>query len=346
MLIFLLSCSATGTSTRVEPSFIEVTLGTSETGSQTSPLPFSSTTVTVPVSVQTLDRKGEPYPMDGTLHIKVRPGHLDQDDEVILEDGVWSGDVLFRNAFGPTRIWFLDEGEADGSRAASFAAGVSPVITYALPTIAEMQNNEDHETNNLDGEFAELRLDDRNVIVTARDSAGFWVSDISDTAGNYNSLYVYTFSRADDGLQPGVRLTLLTGNNQEYLGTTQLQFPTIEFESSAGYSVPGASEITSDNCADLTAMEKLEASRVVVNNPVIPANFLTDVELSDKYLIYNEWPMQVGECIVYVISNATAPDFNPTEHQGETLSSVSGMLKEYYGEWIVLVVDSSDIVTR
>ena len=162
MILLFLACTAQTTpAARVEPTFIEVTLGTEATGSAETPLPFSATPVTIPVSLQTLDRDGSPYALDGKLSLKVRTGNLDQDDSITVAGGKWSDTVSFKNGFGPVRIWAVDDGAADPDRTPSQAAGVSGELYFALPTIAEMQMNEDHETNNLEGEFAELRVLER-----------------------------------------------------------------------------------------------------------------------------------------------------------------------------------------
>lgn len=345
-MLFFLACSTSSEVTRVEPTFIEVTIDGTETGTFDSPLPFTSVGMNVDISVQTLDFKGQPYDMDGNLTLKVRPGKLDQDETIDVTDGKWSGTVRIKNGFGPTRIWVVDQGDEDSTstRVPSYATGVTDTLWIMLPTIGEMQATTDTETNNLDKEFAEIRVEDRNVVVTARDAAGFWAYDTSDPAASYNGLYVYTFSRPDETLQVGTRLSLLTGNNQEYLATTQFNFPTIEVDTSTTLPVPDAYPITSTSGCPPELVEKLESSRVVMEGAQIPADFMSNADYADKYTNYQEWPVVIGTCAVYVISTSTAPDFNPIDHAGQTLT-ISGMLKEIYGDPVLTIVDASDIQT-
>jgi hypothetical protein len=251
--------------------------------------------------------------------------------------------VELRNGFGPTRLWFSDEGDKDedSGRAASWAAGVSDPIWYARPTVAEMQSTTDHETNQLVGEFAELRTDDRRVVVSAVDAAGFWVADTLDAPGSANGLYVYTFGRPEESVVPGARLSLLTGIDQEYLASTQFSFPNFAVAEGESYDVPAAIEVPS-GCGD-DAMELLEGSRVRATAPTIPSTFVEgSVEFSD-FESYGQWPFTVGSCSLYAESGGTVPDWYPPDHAGETLPYVEGMLKEVYGKWIFLVLDAGGL---
>lgn len=328
---------------RIEPSFIEVELGASATGSSAeAPLPFSIDTVELPVTVRTLDVNGDPTPFDGDLTVKVRPGKIDQDPFVAVTGGEWSGTVKLRAAFGPTRIWFTDEGDkdADSGRAPSFAAGVTDAVHYAKPTIAELQTTDDIETNQLAGEFAMVRVEDRAVVVTARDAAGLWVADTADAPGSGNGLYVYTFSKPDDALAVGAKIVLLTGIDQEYLASTQLSYPTIETDGTT-LEVPEAVELT--GCEDLE-MEGLEASRVRVSGGSISADFVPGSEDYADYETYGQWPLSYGDgCTVYVETGGTAPDFYAPDHAGETLAFVEGFVKQIFDKWVLVVVDAADV---
>ena len=345
-MLLLLACTLPSAS-RVEPSFLEVRLaeGTA-TGSEEAPLPFTSAGVDVTVSVQALNAKGAPYAFNGQLSLKVRPGLLDQAPDVTVTDGHWEGSVRIKNAFGPSRIWLLDEGDRDttSGRPPSYAVGVTDTLWFALPTLREMQTVSDTETNNLDREFAEIRTLDRNVAIVTRDAAGFWATDLDDPPGSYNSIYVYTFGRPEDDMVPGARITLLTGNNQEYLATTQLSFPNIGIDPGISLTLPDAFELNSTVGCSPDTIESLESSKVRIPEAVIPADFINDSELGDKYTEYGEWPVQYGDCTVYVISSTTAPDFNPVTYSGTTLTSITGMLKEIYGDPVLVITDPADIV--
>lgn len=339
-LLAPLGCS-TPTRVRVEPSFVDVAITSGDLGTEDAPVAFESEPVTYGITVSTSDVNGAAYAFNGDLTLQVRPGKLSQDDVITLVDGSWSGTVQFEDGFGPTRIWATDEGDRDDSstREPSWAAGVSDAIHFAYPTIAEMQATDDVETNQLAGEFAELDIADREVIVIARDAAGFWAQDLADPPGSGASLYVYTFSRPDDSLAIGAQLSMLNGIDQEYLASTQFSYPTTAV-TGATFDVPEAVELSGCDDAD---MELLEGARVSVTNGQIPSTFTTDSDDYQDYLDYGQWPLSYGDCTIYVESGSTAPDFYPTEHVGETIGYATGMVKEIYSKWVMVVVDEADI---
>lgn len=340
-MLLLLACTTPSPAERVEPAFIEVSLDGFSPGSRDAPLPFTTGAFDVPVTVRTLDVKGDPYPFEGDLKPKVRPGVLDSEPWIGVTGGEWSGSIRIRNGFGPTRIWLTDEGDKDedSGRAASWGAGVSEAIWFDSPTIGEFQSTDDPETNQLAGEFATVRVADRQVVVTARSAAGFWVTDTADAPGSYNSVFVYTFSRPDDAYVVGARVTLLTGIDQEYLASTQLSFPTLATDGTL-LEVPEAFELT--GCAD-EEMEGLESARVRVSDGEIAATFVEGTEEYADFLTYGQWPITFGSCTVYVESGTTAPDFDPSARAGQVIPRVEGMVKQIFGKWVLVVVDAEDI---
>lgn len=339
-MLLLLACADSASRDRIEPSFIELSLGDVARGSEEAPLAFTSSTVSVPVSIRTLGVDQQPYPFDGQLTVNVRPGKLDSESRVTVSGGEWSGEVQFHSAFGSTRIWVTDD-LATETRSPGYATGVSDELIYQWPTIAEMQTTTDHETNQLDHEFAELRVSDRQVVVTRLDPAGFWVNDLLDSA--YSGLYVYTFNKPDDEIQPGVQIVQLGGIDQEYLASTQLSHATITIGSST-LTVPDPTELDETTACDNDAMEKLEASQVRAANVSIPESFSEQSEEYQDYLDYGQWPIALGACTIYAESTTAAPDFFPIEYAGQTFTRIDGMLKEVYGKWVLVIVDADDIV--
>jgi hypothetical protein len=343
-VLVLAACSAIATRDRVEPSFVSVKLGAFDPGTAEAPLPFSSAGTSVPLTVETLDVGGARYAHSGPLSVSVRPGIVVDPPSVDIVDGAWSGVVTVKNTFGPARIWFSEEDTTDG-RLASFAVGVTDALHFQFPTIAELQAHPDHETNHLDREYAEIRVDDREVVVTARDAAGFWAADLADAGAGYSGIFVYTFQEPDDALVVGAKLTRLDGIDQEYLASTQLSFPTVQTDGTI-LDVPAAVLIDGTTACDDDAMEKREATRVRVEGVTIPATFVPGSAEYSDYESYGQWPIAVGSCTMYAESASTVPDFHPTEHVGATLAHVEGMLKEVYGKWILVVLESTAIGTE
>ncbi len=333
-------------------SFLEVTSSEVFPGTEAAPAPFSADPVDVALRVRALDRDAQPLAVDAVLGVRVRPGTLDGPATVTLVDGAWEGTVTFRYGFGPTRVWFADDREG-GDRVPTWVAAVSDPLWSTLPTLAQIQASEDHETNPLAGEFAEVRTADRRVVVTAVGADGLWLTDLADPPGDYNALYVYTFNKpgytaAEEGeygdeeerdVRVGDRLTVLSGIDQEYLATTQIAHPTYAFGDDAPAPVPDPVVLDAKTACDDRAMERLEASLVRAEGATIPTG---EAAWAD-WAAYGQWPLALGGCTLWVESSGTVPDWSPPDHAGETLSHVQGMLSEVWGSWILLPRDPSDI---
>jgi hypothetical protein len=349
-LAFLLGLSACQTAiennTRAEPSFIQVSLGSSQvTGSLEAPLDFSSEEQMVGLAIETLDRMGDPIDFEGSLQLNVRPGSLTGSPYVSVSGGQWSGEVGIKNGFGPTRVWFTENAPLGSENDASYATGVSDPLFFAIPTIGEMNRIDDHESNQLAKEFAEIRAVDRDIRIVTVGTNGFWATDMLDAAGEHNSLFVYTFSKPEDDVQVGRRLSLLTGNNQEYLATTQISFPTLEVTDEPALEMPAASELPENLCGATDTLEGYESALVSLKNVQIPDGFGTDLSDEDyeDYINYGQWPVvhTTGGCTWYISSAVPCPNFSPTD--GLALAEVTGMLSEVWDKWILTIRSPDDL---
>lgn len=346
-LILLSACSdKAATPARPEPSFFYVEMTEGETGSADSPLPFSSATQSRSFRVTALDREGAPYSVDADITLDVRPGKLDQRPWVRMEGGVWEGAVNFKNGYGPTRVWFSDLGDLDveSPRTPGFATGVSEPIQFALPTIGEMNETDDHETDQLDREFADIRSVDRDIRVSAVGTNGFWVADLADEPSSFNYLFVYTFQRPDDAIEVGRRLSLLTGATQEYLATTQISFPTYDVSDEEIVTMPDPISLTRDQCGQDLILERLENGLVRLEGGVVPTSFTPGSEEYDDYLQYGQWPIRLDagdSCSFYANTGLASPDFTPVA--GQSIPVISGLLSEIWGMWIITPRDGSDL---
>ena len=338
VLFLLLSCTERQDAERVEPSFVVVTLD-GETGTLADPLPFSSETITRTISVSTLDGDANAYPHSGELTVRVRTGKLESAQTITVTDGVWSGEVSFSSSYGPARIWVGDE--RTGS---SYATGVSEALYFNIPTISELNDHEDNDTNHLEGEFAELRLSDREVVVSAIGTDGFWATDQTSLnekgalPGNFASLYVYVFSKPE-GVSVGSRLTVLNGNDQEYLGTTQLSFPVYEIEEDAEYTVYDPIAVDGDTLCDDRSMEALESAIISIPGGTISSNFTENSEDYADYLTYGQWPISLDGCEFYV--DTSGADFTPGADM--EIAEIEGIVSQVFSKWVVLVTASDDI---
>lgn len=376
--LLLLACSTGPTQTDGAGGvrFIDVSLD-SLTGDE-DVLPFSNSTRTVTVTGQTLDGQSEPFSYNGWTELIVRPGRIEQvtgstvvtdqwgRDRYYLQavDGYISAEVAFASSFGDTRVWLSATGSPDGSGdAGTYATGVSDSIHIELPTIAQTQDiseldiEDPFASSPLFGEFATIRTADRDVVVTAMTTKGFWASDLTDAPGNYSGMFVYTFNKPD-GVRVGDKLELLGGGIQEYVGATQLSFPLYEPTPNETLTPPEAAVLSNDDlCADgrpnNMGLEPFESSLVTVLEGTIPDDFKETPPGIDsdkdyaQYLEYGQWPIELPSgCRVYVVSNATAPEFDPVAHAGETIGPISGMLSYVRAgghKWMLLARGPEDL---
>jgi len=379
----LLGCSDDSSVQTPEPSFIQVagTLGAVAEDTAEAPLstpedelPFSSEDRAIHVTGQTLDRHADPYPYTGWVEVGVRPGTLvrvdggqaaEGSDEVPrwfaeVQDGEIDLNITIRSGFGPTRVWVSAvAGPEDDRKGGSFATGVTEAFPFALPSIAQLQTTDNHETNPLYKEYVTLRTDDRQVVVSALTTNGFWASDLDDAPGDFSGIFVYTFNKPDE-VSVGQRVTLLAGGSEEYIGATQLGFPLYETEQTATLQPPPAIELDdttfcSGSQPEHLKLEALESSLVTLPSGTIPSEFQAPADpttldqYSDEaqYIEYGQWPVDTaGGCRFYVVSNTTVPDFDAFEHSGEDVGPISGMLSyaSAGGDiWILLVRGPEDL---
>ena len=356
----LLALAALGCHTTVHVdaqvlSFLQVSVMEELTGTEEAPNAFTDQPVSYRVKVEALDRNADPSPFRGTLSVKTQPGTLLSDDEITLVEGAWEGDVTLQYPFGPTRIWFTDD-QGDGeARLPTFVSGTSDALWYELPTVAQVQAYDDHEKGPLLGEYTSVRCADRRVMVLAVGEDGMWVTDLDDPRGDYNSLYVYTYNKpeystpegdiVDEELsfaEAGQRLASLGGGNQEYLATTQLAFPQYDFLEGDPLQVPDPILLEPDDVCSNEIMERLEGNLVRAEGVTIP-DF--DYGEGSDFYEYGQWPLafETSDCTLYAETSVSVPEYAPSDHIGEHLDFIQGMLMEVWGKWILLPRDAADI---
>jgi len=272
------------------------------------------------LSLQAIGYDRQPMAWDGTVTVHATPGLLDSAETVAITGGEGQLTVRVALAFGELRIWVSDE---DG---ASFASGVAPPVFITDPTVAQVQRplGSDDESP-LTHQFVSIRgyagAAPRELIVTTVTNDGFYVTDRSDPAGSYNSLFIFTFSRPDGGIEVGSRLSALAGIVSEFIGYTELQFPTYDIESQGnnpGEPILLPPEIVCDD----DVMEGYEASVVRIEGVTSDFQRASDC---DNYAEFAQWPATIeGECgeapaRVSVVNANTVPSFDFPECEADEL---------------------------
>ena len=181
---------------------------------------------------------------------------------ILLKGGKAKGTASVTAAYGPARLWIEDLGYvpvpvgpnkpacSDGSdndgdvgidfpadpgcayaddnteEGGSFAAGISPAVHYALPTLRDIQG----DGTQTPYPFEAVQINTYRaepVIVTRVSSDGFYVTDRGDS--EYNHMFAFNFS-APPGMRVCDRVTYLTGTVSEFFGFTELSFPSYKLD--------------------------------------------------------------------------------------------------------------------
>ncbi len=223
------------------------------TGTVAEPLPFpSAIPAELTLLVAALDQHGDQFPYSGRARVSVVPGELVSAERVQFTDGIAQVAVRWRFSYGETRIWVEDAGEdpladceneldddgdgltdqfdpdcqmgAEGAAPpASYATGISPALHFARTRIRDLQFSPRCNTDTpLGGQ--NVTISTGTLVVTGTTQSGMYVTDLDGPDGGYNSVYLFTFSNPGD-VRRGDRLCSIAGNAAEFIGNTQLNFP-------------------------------------------------------------------------------------------------------------------------
>lgn len=316
LILLLPACVSVPGSDATGPLFFEVEFLSSPAGLDPDfPASFSASAVDYPIRIQAIGQDHEPLDWSGQLVVHASPGQLESSETVTLTGGEGTTTVRVALAYDELRIWVSDEGSDESP--GSFASGVAPAVHLELPTIAQLQEPlGSDDASALVHNYVPVRgyadpQDPRELIVTSVLNDGFYVTDRSDPDGSFNSLFVFTFSRPDH-VSEGARLDSLAGIVAEYIGYTEMQFPTYRVESGGHYAGDPSVLDPSIVCDD-DAMEAWEASVVRVEDLV--SDFRSAADCVD-YVEYGQWPALLpGSCggddaRITIVNVNTVPSFD------------------------------------
>lgn len=202
----------------------------------------------------------------------------------------------------------------------TLATGITPALWFSQPSIVDMQETVDNTLSPLeptqgdrcaalaDPRYTDvtkldlirrsslrrslyvpkagnsIRVTSGDMIITAIDNEGFYVTDVSEPAlaRSFNSIFVFNFNYPE-GLQVGDRLIELQGSPTSFTGTTQLQNPFWIRDRTGPYpeKIPKPFLIEPDtyaknigrqgrNVKDALDLEKLEGGLVCMENLRLP----------------------------------------------------------------------------
>ncbi len=304
--------------TKVNSFKVEITSG--QTGTEASPLAFTSSGMTFGVRVTALDGFAQPViDYAGPVQISSEPGNTFAQNPLSFSSGVGLGTITMKKAFGVTRVWVEDP--------KTFATGVTDGIYIRGPKISDLQIS----PNTISSPFAGERVivdDQSNLVVSALARDGFYITDTNVAGGAWASIYAFTFS-APHGLQPGDHITNLSGTVSEFLGFTELNNPAYTTTGTT-LPIPANKVLTCteiNQAAPNLTMESYEASLIEVDGAAVQvcATF-PDCPVYDQY---KQWTLQVtpGNCPINVVSNYTIANFDPRQNAGKTFTKLKGTLR-------------------
>lgn len=288
------------------------------------------------------------------------------------------GDGRIDYGADPGCAYANDDTESEGSH----AVGLSPVLYYANPRIADVQGLTSIPP--LDGRS--VQIDAGDMIVTRVSVDGLYVTDISETRG-YNHLFAFNFN-TPAGVRVCDKLRTLGGIVGEFYGYTELNYPSWtrdpdwprpERPGPAECPVPAPVEITRALLDNAVAMESLEAGLIQVSGGQITPRFedcdynrngdiewdtaeetcadecsaaLDCSELS-QYRSYGQFSVVTPGATaaergkIQVLTREAVPDFDAPAHAGETVALIRGTLSQVEFldvPWILEVRCRDDLV--
>ena len=337
------------------PTSLKVTIVEGQ-GPEGEVLPLSSEGRQLKLDLVLLPALGEgAVRTNNEVELFARPGKLEGQTKVPLFNGVAHGVVVtLKGAFGDTRIWARDK--------VTGVTGVSDVIRFATPSVAEVQGDE--VCSPMEDEFVVIASGD--LVVTGVGTNGMTVSDVStlDDKGRpmpKASVYVYSFSRpmslpnctdSEEGeslaclshtLVPvGVcdRVRNLAGGVHAFNGYTEFTFPSwelVQWDPGTPCPVPEPFELTELSCNELSGpgLLKYEGALVRVRDVVVDCTNGDACREDSKFVKYGEWYVRLsnGACKtakLYVVSQNGAPDFDPFAPENSHIKAITGTLKTLY----------------
>ncbi len=277
--------------------------------------------------------------------------------------------------YNQTALWVEDSGTHT-----SYAAGASQPIYRPAPLISDVQFTQDLDTGASALDNKHVRIDrgtgGRPLVVTSISTGAYTVTDMG-TPGDHpwGSLEVYSYSypqtvEVDNGaaatqqaggvtgqsfstmnLKVGEEVYRLDGIVDEYLGLTELNFPSWQLvEDSSGQPVMATSLPQAHPLPDtalvnpLKELEPYESGLVETSQWVICALYNKQGQPVNKYDAksweqYQQWKVAPaagiattdGSCAdtgISVQTNITAPSFDPIHNVGKVLCQMKGILSQ------------------
>jgi len=252
----------------------------------------------------------------------------------------------------------------DTEEAGTYATGLGQTLQFANPTLADIEGR--GTASPLSGAAVTVEVGDRrapSVVVTRIAVNGLYLSDLR-YLDDYGHVFAFNYS-TPERTRVCDRLARLDGIVSEFYGFTEVNFPSWEivpWEGEPGDGtcpVPEPKEVDAVLAGDPLAMEAYEGGLVRVRNARVgrfedcditrdgivnragPSGCDPECECANdceadpdctevnQYIEFGQWTIRLDDGVgpkMFVVSAATASEFDPTQHAGETLDVITGTL--------------------
>ena len=253
----------------------------------------------------------------------------------------------------------------DTEEAGTYSTGLSQTLTFENPTLADIEGRT--TASPLSGAAVTVEvgsLREPSVVVTRLAVDGMYLSDLR-YLDDYGHVFAYNYS-TPERTRVCDRLRRVDGIVSEFFGFTELNFPSWEivpWEGEAGDGtcpLPEPKTITSSLLADALVMETWEGGMIRVENVRVgrfencditgdgivnragPTGCDPECECANaceadagctevvQYREFGQWSVRLdggsGPKLL-VVSNATVPGYDPSEHSGETIDVLTGTMR-------------------
>lgn len=252
----------------------------------------------------------------------------------------------------------------DTEEAGSYATGLGQTLLFANPTLADVEGRT--TASPLSGAAVTVDIGDRrepSVVVTRLAVDGMYVSDLR-YLDDYGHVFAFNYS-TPERTRVCDRLARMDGIVSEFFGFTELNFPSWEivpWEGEPGDGtcpVPEPAAVDSDLAGDALAMEAFEGGLVRLENVKVgrfencditgdglvnragPNGCDPECECANdceadpectevvQYQQFGQWKVTLdggAGSSMFVVSNATVPEFDPSEHSEEIVDFITGTL--------------------
>jgi len=273
-------------------------------------------------------------------------------ETIHLKAGALTGHTtMLPRAYGVTTLWLEVAPLARSPmNPPSYAAGTSPDIYFANPTIPEVQTPLDLASptatycSPFNGKhvIVDHATGNGKLVVTSVFIDSFVVADTgalydsTSGMGGFNHLYVYSFGKPDAAIVPGRIMSDVSGNVAKFVGFTELNFPLQDYPDTVDPQLlPPVYTLGAGDAGNESRLIRLSGATVKVTGKLCPID-----QTANDWLKFNSFTVDLGNgvCDPFSTFAIALPakiygDLNPLLlTPAKTMVTATGMLRNFSGQ--------------